>query len=468
MSIVRRRYHPYGPLVEGARVATTIAGAVPGARELARGVKRTYNSIVEYADELNRRRGHIRSGASTSRFQQRLGPPERVPNPELGPPRPPAMPPRLATGGPAGGVKFSKEGHIVGKKRRRNHAKLADVLATMHRCRYRWQLCSNTLTGPGRIPLSYGGWNTDNEHHTLPIHFISLSQNPLGAATNVNSNKGSHKHGLYRVIRNLFTGDLGCLYYQSNNNDGVNSYQPDGLWRAEIPYLPNQPDNFYHKWSEVRMNLYGAKHIPITYTVSLVRCPKAFDPLSFPPSVTPDAVTPPTTPHNQFTEFSRWIEDVSRTLLCNPLNVPGTKKEYKENVKVVKQFSTTIQPMSYTNAAAEGQAAVKVGNVREFKMFVRHDRWREYEWAENESNVIEDLNWQDLGWDVYIPPNSMYTDEKWGQRLYMFITCTTGAITNGDFNDVRTTVPVQLADIPNDFGSYDLIVRNEFYHSKGT
>lgn len=469
---VQRRRYDYGPLVEGARVATTIAGAVPGARELARGVKRTYNSIVQYADELNQRRGHFRSGASTSRFEQRigvprnrLGPPQRVPNPDLGPPRPPDMPPRLAAGGPAGGVKFSKEEHIVGKKRRRQYVTMSDLLCQMERARYRWQLCSNTLTGPGRIPLSYGSYGvTDVDFHTLPIHFMSLSQVPLIQIQNENPNKGSFRHGLYRVVRNAIDGRIGTMHYWSNGPNGVNSYDTNGYWQPEVP-IPSPVLNnpVYHKWSQVKLNLYGAKHIPITYTITLVKCPKQFDPLKTAPSGPVDAQTAPNPTHGRFDEFSRWVEDVSRTLLCNPINEPGTKKEYKENVKIVKQYSTTIQPMSYTNAAAEGQAPVKVGNVREFNMFVRHDRWRDYSWAEQQENIVEDVNWQDLGWDQREGIDRQYTDEKWGKRLYMFITCTTGAITDGPHNNVRSNEPYQMEDIPNDFGTYDIIVRNEFY-----
>lgn len=465
--VVRHNYRfaPYiNTLARGAQVATSIAGAVPGARELARGAKRTYRSI---RDLVEAKRARLNIHQDRPRFVQRLGPPQRVPNPELGPPRPPAMPPRLAVGGPAGGVKFSKEEHVVGKKRRRTYAKLSDILAQMYRCRYRWQLCSNTLTGPGRIPIGYGGWTgTDLVHHSLPIHFMSLSQNPQIRLDNVNSNKGSYRHGLYRVIRNAGTGELGALFFQSNSSDGVNSYDTNGHWQPEMPLVDSNPHTYFHKWSEVKMNLYGAKHIPITYTISLVKCPKEYDPLQVQPSPPVDPVTAPVTNHNQFNEFSRWVEDVIRTLVCNPLNEPGTKKEYKDNIKVVRQFSTTIQPMSYTNAAAEGDAPVKVGNVREFKMFVRHDRWRDYIWAEQDENVVQDLSWQDLGWDRYQQPMDNYTDEKWGQRMYMFITCTTGAITDLVANDCRSNRPVQLADIPNDFGSYDLIVRNEFYTGK--
>lgn len=464
MLVPRRRRYDYGPLVEGARLATTIAGAVPGARELARGVKRTYNSISELLDSRERR---IRTGGTTSRFEQRLGlgPPRRVPNPELGPPRPPAMPPRLATGGPAGGVKFSKEEHVIGKKRRREYCKLSDVIAQMFRARTRWQLCSNTLTGPGRIPISYGGYGTtDLQHHSLPIHFISLSQF-VSPTSLVNTNKGSYKHGLYRVIRNEIADTIGCMNYECNTYEGVNNYDPNGYPQYEItPYNEVDNNSTYHKWSEVKMNLYGAKHIPLTYTISLVTCPKEYDPLSVQPVGNVDLATPPATNHPTFSPFARWVEDVARTLLCNTLNEPGTDKEYKKNVTIIKQYSTTIQPLSYTNAAAEGQAAVKVGNVREFKFFMRHDRWREYFWAENQENVTVDRPWQDLGWDVHNVINRPYTDEKWGKRVYMFITCTTGAITDGPQNDVRTKRPVQLDDIPNDFGSYDLIVRNEYYY----
>lgn len=375
-----------------------------------------------------------------------------------------------AGGGAAGGVKFSKEQHKVGRRRRKERIRMYDLMQSMHKLRVRWQLMSGTLTGPGRIPIGYGGYSgTDLDFHSMPIHLMSLTQNSLNPTLGgsfVNGNKGAYAHGLYKVVRSPGDGTCGLVHYVSNTHEGINNYSPEGYWQVEAEsalaggYAGTDSGSHFHKWSEVRMNLYGAKHIPLTYTISVVQVPKEFDPFQHPPSQV-TALIPPVGNQPEFSEFSRWIEDISRSIISNPLNITGTRKEYKTNIRVLKQYKINIQPLSYTNAAAEGTAAVKVGNVREFKMFMRHDRWRNYCWAETDATVDQDRNFADLGWDVKVSDNPV-TEVKWGGRLLMMITCTTGGIRDGQQNDVRTHNPVQLTDIPEDYGSYDIIVRNEF------
>lgn len=373
-----------------------------------------------------------------------------------------------ATGGPAGGVKFSREKHLVGKRRRSNRVNRSDLFRVMPTIRARWQLCSNTLTGPGRIPIGFGGYTTtDINHHSMPVHFMSLTQLPFSPVDAIYPGKGCYAHGLYRVIRNVNTGEFGYQYMESNTNAGVNNYDVAGHWQPEQTWDgysftgSDQWDTLFHKWSEIKLNLYGAKHIPLTYTINIVQMPKNYNPHQYPP----DSVTTVTTGQPEFSEFSRWMEDINRSLLCNPINTTGTDKEYKRNIRVLKSYKINLQPLSYTNAEAEGTASVKVGNVRQFKIFMRHDRFRNYVWAEKDTNVTVDRNFADLGWDV-IDKEEPVTDVTWKQRVYMFISCTTGPIRDGPQNDVKTHQPIQLTDIPEDYGSYDIIVRNEFKATK--
>lgn len=375
-----------------------------------------------------------------------------------------------AGGGSAGGVKFSRERHLVGKRKRSNTIKKSDLFKGMSVIRGRWQLSSKTLTGPGRVPISFGGYSTtDANHHVMPVHFMSLTQCPYNGAALVDHAKGCDRFGLYRVIRNHTNGKFGYQPYQCNTSVGVNSYDVFGRWQAEqknngVDFdQPDQYSSLYHKWTEVRLNLYGAKHIPLVYTINIVQMPKEFSPFQHAPDGSVGGIT---TGQDEFNQFSRWMEDINRSLLCNPINVTGTDKEYKKHVKIVKQYKINMQPLSYTNAAAEGTAPVKVGNVRQFKIFMRHDRWRQYAWAETAINVVQDRDFSDLGWDMKQDENPV-TDVSWNKRLYMFITCTTGAITDGLQNNLTTGYPYQLEDIPSDYGTYDIIVRNEFLEPSG-
>lgn len=367
---------------------------------------------------------------------------------------------RFASGGPAGGVRFSRERHRVGRKKRRESVRMRDVLNGRSVLRMRWQATSNSLVGPGKVPLGYGLYTGTNETiETLPIHFISLTNMGLGQAS---QEKGVHLPGLVRTVRDKSNGTIGFERFEVQESAGVNAWDTTGHWQVESNVIPAiaTGESFFHKWSEVRMNLYGAKYIPLTYTIKLIQVPQEYD-IGKHPYWTPGVALP----YSEFDQTTRWIEDVSRGLIANPINVTGTKKEYKSSVKVLKSYSVTIAPLSYSNAASETSAPVHVGNVRQFKTFIRHDRFRQYDWAENAANVTTDKEFADLGFDTK-HADVMYCDVKWGQKVYMMISCTTGPLVNTQAYDIYVQRPFEYTEIPNYEGTYDILVRNEFLHTK--
>lgn len=367
----------------------------------------------------------------------------------------------VATGGPAGAVQFSRERHRVGRRRWKKSVKMADIQRMMVKYMARWQLTSGNLIGPGRIPIGYGtNTPTDPDRQRLPIHFISLTQNPLDSMNAISSAKGCFQHGLYGLIRNPVDGTLSYRPFQCNTSQGISNYDVDGRWqteRVDSGFTASLNAHMYHQWTSVRMNLYGAKNMPLTYTIYVLQMPKQYSPFQHIPS----SAAVPSDNFTEFNEFSRFIHDISRGLICNPLNVSATPQDWKKHIRIVKQRSITINPLSYTNAAAEGTAITKVGNVRQFNLFLRHDRWRQYAWADRTVDTVPDRDWSDLGWDVQYGEYAT-TDVDWDKRLVMMITCTVGRQTNGPHNDVTTGLPPQSTDIPVDFGTYDIIVRNSF------
>lgn len=367
---------------------------------------------------------------------------------------------KYAGGSSSGGVKFSRERHRVGRRKRRQRARLSDVLNGKAVFRQRWQATSNTLIGPGKIPISYGfDSGSSGDIETLPIHMMSITNCGIGLAS---AEKGCHLPGMFRVCRDKNTGAIGMRKFDSQTYVGVNDWDSTGSWQGEsnVTAIPANGDSLFHKWTEIRFNLYGAKYIPLTYTIKLVQVPQEYD-IGKAEVWAPGAALP----LGEFDQVTRWFEDVSRSLIANPINVTGTEKEYKSKVKVLKSYSVTIAPLSYTNAASEGTAPVHVGNVRQFKAFIRHDRFRKYDWAENAVNILPDRNLADLGFDVKTL-DRMYCDVKWGQKVYLMLTCTTGPKVDSDAYDVYATRPYEYASIPNYEGTYDVLVRNEFLITK--
>lgn len=363
---------------------------------------------------------------------------------------------RAPAGGGAGGVRFSKEAHRFGRRRRRNKIRLDDLFRGYAKLRTRWQLTSPTLIGPGRVPISFGVDTTSAANfETLPIHMISLTTNMIGEA---NTSKGAHKKGLFRFVRDSATGTVGWNWFDAQMEDGVNTYNGTGEWeweaRNDFGLAPQ--DKFFHKWSEIRLNLYGSKYMPLTYTITFVTMPKEFDPQQIDSWV-------PGSPNQleEFNECTRMLEDLVRPLISNPINVSGTKQHWKDKVRILKQYKVNMAPLSYSNAADETTAPVHVGNVKQFKTFIRHDRWRNYNWADRISNVDPDRDLNDLGWD-HTDSEKVSCELDWGKRVYMIISCTTGPRVDKTAYSVYSHLPAQYTSMPDYEGTYDIMVRNEF------
>jgi len=352
----------------------------------------------------------------------------------------------------SGGVRFGRERHLVGRRKRRTNGKLSDTLSLLNTFRVRWQATSNSLVGPGRIPIGFG-YHTDGPT-VLPIHMISLTNNTKGT---VNTFKGSYDHGLFRITRNEGDGTTGWNYFASQQSPGVNNWTTTGQWQIEetAGSTDARRQAVYHKWTEVKANLYGSKYLPLEYTISVVQMPQSYDPQKFSHSTTGSL------PAGEFDEVSRWFNDLSRSLVANPINIAGTKQEWKNNIKILKQYKVNIGPLSYENAAAENAAPVHVGNVKQFKCFIRHDRWRDYLWSDNTNNITTDKYLGDLGWDVQTDDKN-WIDVEWGKKVYLMITCSSGPLTNSEAYNVNERIPFQYNVIPNYEGTYDLMIRNEF------
>lgn len=351
----------------------------------------------------------------------------------------------------SGGVRFSKERHRVGKLNRRKIGKLADTLSMLNKWRLRWQMTSPSLVGPGRIPIGFGS-NAYGET-VLPIHMISLTNNGKG---NDNVFKGSSKKGLFRIIRNENDGTTGWNYFDCQTAAGVNNYNNTGHWEIESNES-TVADKYciYHKWTEIKMNLYGSKYLPLEYTISIIQVPQNYDPQKFADSTTG------TLPAGEFDEVSRWFTDLSRSLISNPINKAATREEWRNNVKIIKQYKVNIGPLSYENANSETTAPVHVGNVKQFNCFLRHDRWRDYNWTDQTENIVVDRSLGDLGWDKE-GVDKNFADVQWGKKLYLMITCTSGPLVTGAPYDTTQHTPYQYTSIPNYEGTYDILVRNEF------
>lgn len=337
-------------------------------------------------------------------------------------------------------------------RRRRPTAKLALTRAVGQgqEVIMRWQNTSQTVLGPGRFHL---GWNSDGNFERMPVHFMSLTSNAVGLE---NSIKGCSAKGMRFTYYRPGDGNFQYRWLPCSRYDGT--MEDTGAWQVEkntsplgLSNLADQAKNCLHKWTKIKLNLYGTYSVPITYSIYLMTMPEALDPLQF-GDMTAISVG---------AECCNFLRDLTRPLLYSNVGL-NAKPTWPKDVRIVKSEKITIQPLSYSDQQAEEFVPAtysKAPHIHMLNWFIRHDRIREYDWSKNASGagLTPDLSFNNQGWDVVSGDDNL-CDCEWGKKLYLFITATAPSViplpaTDPDY---ATTTTCQLQ------GSYDISVRNCF------
>lgn len=340
-------------------------------------------------------------------------------------------------------------------RRRRPTAKLAltRAIGQGQEVILRWQNTSQTVMGPGKFALGWFQHSTAG-FERVPFHFMSLSNNSIGLE---NSTKGCSAKGM-----------RGCYYKPA---DGSFAYEPlpvatntgaietnNPIWQTEkntspvgLIELARQSKSVLHKWSKIKLNLYGTYSVPITYSVYLMTLSEQLDPL-----LHGDINSIPLG-----TECSNFLRDVTRPLLYSNLGI-NAKVTWPKDCRIVKSEKITIQPLSYSDQEAEafvpGEYS-KAPHIHMLNWFIRHDRMREYDWTKNASGggLAPDLSFNNQGWDVVYSDENM-CDCEWGKKLFLVITATSPKLDATPTPDplYASTETCKLQ------GSYDVSIRNCF------
>jgi len=366
----------------------------------------------------------------------------------------------------------------IGKTKRRSTAQVFQaVLGSGVPSICRWQCSSANYIGAGRIPIEYR--KADGTLSYVPIHFMPLT-GVYGTYANTSLFPDDVDHGVYNIgmSRFLYDDTNGNFLYQpvlSNTKTGYNGVDTLGKWQIEsnsfgLDNTDNHSNKQFHKYTDVKMNLYGALNIPVTYTVMLVQFLKPeYNPNSIPPvrdiaASVPSAIFPNT-------DLNAMLKDMLRPLVGQNMNTNGYEDWRRTgNIRIVKREVVKINPLPYTEAAAEASTtACNTANIHELRWFIRHDRFRQYQWAETASNTIPDIPVNDGGWDVHKRSIPM-GDVDWDKRLYLLVTSSVPE--QGNTNNGYTVASISnnggyinsptTAEADKWFGSYDICVRNAF------
>lgn len=367
-------------------------------------------------------------------------------------------------------VNFKRSKMTIGgtRKRTANDLFKAEV-GSMEELVWRWQACSASLLGPGRLPIGFG---TDNASfpniNCLPFHMMSLTNNP---GLPENASFGCSKAGMFRYYFDKSSGNMGYSFLKSQQADGAVTQPFPGWWTLEKGLAQNHTGQIFHKYTDIRINLYGSTLYPLKYKVMLVtKLPLEMSPLD-----RGVMANPITIPGNDFTllnntPLSQFILDHVRPLVTNPIIGSNSDEDYKGKFRVVSQKTYHIPCLTYGNAAAEaGNSAVNSTNVHNVNMFVRHDRYRDYKWHQLSTDVVRTNNPGGVGFDVIDTAvndaGDTLCDVDREERLYLVISCDTGALINN--SDYLPTGPFCGPDgdtigAHQVSGSYDIVVRNCF------
>lgn len=327
----------------------------------------------------------------------------------------------------------------------------------------RWQNMSETLAGFGRLPIGYGTQSAAAANECVPIMFMSLTTNEgILGNTVTNANYGAYGHGLSRLFFDNTTGAFKWVKLASQTNVGINSFDLNGDWKNEQNYVSGNfgYQKLFHKYTDIRLNFYGSEFYPLEYTATVLMLPEDLDPYKFAEN----------TDIANGTECEEMLKDMVRPLIKNPININNRSRNWRSKVKVVCKRTFRINPVGSANAGLREPLSNKVVTC---KMFLRHDRYRDYNYADGLARTTVDNSLSDLGWDVY-KAGRMKMDVDFGKRLFLFITCTAGERYLDDSvtpatDYFRIGSPADLGIPQTGFqkycalsGSMDVLVRNAF------
>lgn len=335
----------------------------------------------------------------------------------------------------------------TGRKRYRSAAHVfKNVIGGGDTFVWRWQQTSSTYLGPGRL-LCANNPQADSSYYNLPLHFMSLTTLPN--TTDDYAQYGAYRHGMCVVRKKLATQAMSYYPLSSQDFDGSTGTVE---WKKEQvegdpDFSVNGYNRFFHKYSDIRLNLYGSYTVPIRWNVWLMQLPESLDPLQLEPQIGEAG----TTAHTELWEMWR---DMLRPSMSNSVATNG-RVDWLKDAKILKHHSVTIQPLAYSDASVVESTALgsSTPNIYELRWFVRHDRFRNYKWPQMQQ-ITDCAALGTNGWDV---ENSftLIPDVEWGKKLFLFINASAAnADTVSGFYATSDSTKISA--------SYDINVRNAF------
>lgn len=366
-------------------------------------------------------------------------------------------------------VMFQRSYTRMGRKRRRNAKALFDAsIGAMHETIFRYQRASNSLLGPGETDIAYGS-EVEGPNYVCPFHIMSLTNNILFPS---NQDFGAQRNGMHRLTYDPSNHHFGYQRLAGQNNTGV-FVGPELQYEQGVTrFLTNDiQSRVFHKWSEIRLNLYGSAYYPLTYEILILTgMPVEMSIFDYPPGNQPIPAK---------SNLCAFLREQVKDYIGNPIiGSSADEQDYKDKYRVLKRRVVKVDPLSYGDAAQQstvGPSGIDASNVKNINIFLRHDRFREYSWTPNPLDQVLQPDLDGVGFDkVHITDQANQTcvcDVDREERVYLVIKCSAPRVLlSADYNTVPADAPTTLlsqTEIPPFTGSYDIVVRNCYRYDDG-
>lgn len=280
----------------------------------------------------------------------------------------------------------------------------------------RFQGVTNFDTNSGYFPLRNSNL-AGNVTIQLPVHLYHLNLCPTGGTY-----PGAGWTSGWAAEANTSAVESFAILGQTAT--GVST---DSKWQLES--LPSnnvqRGDSFIHEWTQVKLNLYGARKRTTRFTVSFFYVSKAADPLATAGTVL---------------ERKELVQYLSRPYIYS--NLLADFSHQKKHIQIVKEFNYTVD-------ATDGfDLNTTTGKIHNANIFIRHNK--RYKLDEGVFNTTILPHGQADGSDFDTRIDAEITGiPKPGRRLYMCIRAFAPERVDGATGINALTDP-----------SYDMILRN--------
>lgn len=375
-----------------------------------------------------------------------------------------------------GGIDIVRLADKVGRKRKRSANEIfKSSIGHMEESILRWQNVSESMLGPGARLITYSKDSTavlgTQNNRVMPVHFMSLTNfsGPFAVQNTGAVDSGARGAGMCRLVYRApvsgFQGEFGYQYFKSQKSNGDLGDDPAWHYEKGVSWSNTDPSVF-HKWTDIRLNLYGAMNYPLLYEVMLVTgMPEDMQILERSPIS--DGTTDADFPIEDNSPLGDFCRQFVRDLIGNPIVGSSDNKLNKGKMRVIYRKKIYVAALPNSDVTS---GSIHTANVKNLNIFVRHDRFRDYSWKKPEADTVYHDDFDKQGWDrtdiSNASVNTGYAEVDREERVFMFIKCNAPQLL--DSIDGRVNSPV--VDHPftlktfqsSSYGSYDVVVRNCF------